>query len=73
MNPQNIQDPDTAVKFLVVVWSGKSCVVPEALTNKVRAYSTPKNVKGVQVGIWGFWKTYSPTAIVPSSLILTNK
>ena len=35
VNSQKIQGPDTAVKFLGVVWSGKSCVVPEAVINKV--------------------------------------
>ena len=36
MNPQKIQDPGTAVKFLGAIYLGKICIVPEALTDDVQ-------------------------------------
>lgn len=56
MNPQKIQGSSTTIKFLGVISSGMMHAVPEAMTDKVQAYSTPKNMKEVQalVGILEF-------------------
>ena len=63
MNPQKIQDPGTAIKFLGAICLGKMYIVPEALTDNVQTHPTPKNMKGIQVfiGIWGFWRFLLPT------------
>lgn len=55
MNLQRIQGPGIAVKFLEVVWLGRICVVPKAVTEKLQAFPTSKYLKEVQflVGIWG--------------------
>lgn len=43
-------------KVMGVIWSGKTCVVPDAVFGKMQTYPTPKNIKEMQgfVGIWGF-------------------
>ena len=51
MNPQKIQGPGTAVKFLRVFWLNRTQVVQEAAIDKVQVYATPKNVKEVQVSV----------------------
>ena len=63
MNAQKIPGPDTAVKFLWVVWSGKMHVIPEAVIDEVQTYPTPKNMKEVQafIGILGFEGLLFPT------------
>lgn len=46
---QKIQDPVIAIKFLEVIWVGKTHVVSEAIIDRVQVYPTLKNVKDVQV------------------------
>lgn len=43
-NPQQIQGPGTAMKFLGVAWLGKMFVVPEAVIDEAQAYLMPKNM-----------------------------
>ena len=66
MNPQKIQGPGTAIKFLGVMWLGKLHIVPEAVIDKVQACPPAKNTKEVQasVGIWGLEDVYSPPGTV---------
>lgn len=47
LNLEKIQGPSTITKFWGVVWSGKMCVVPEAVIDKLQPNPTPKNVKEV--------------------------
>ena len=75
MNPQKVPGPGTAVKVLGVIWSDKTHVVPEAVTGKIQAYPTLKNVKGVQVlvGICGVWRIFIPHMVqwlCPSCLLV---
>lgn len=60
VNSQNIQGTGTAVKFLGIVRSKKTCVVPKTVIDKMQAYLIPKNGKEVQVlvGVMGFWRTF---------------
>ena len=44
-----VQGPGLSVKFLGFVWSGKTKVVPEAVIDKVLAFSTPTTVAVLQV------------------------
>lgn len=43
-----------------VVWSGKTCIVPETVIDKMQAYLSPKNVKDVQTsaGVWGLFPSW---------------
>ena len=47
-NPQKVQGPGLSAKFLGVVWSGKTKVLPSAVVNKVQAFpvlTTPKQLQ----------------------------
>lgn len=46
----------TTVKFLEVVQSGETHVVPDAAIDNIEAYPVPKNVKEVQdlLRVWGY-------------------
>lgn len=46
---QKIQDPVIAIKFLEVIWVGKTHIVSEAVIDRVQVNPTLKNVKDVQV------------------------
>ena len=58
MNLQKIQGSGTAITFWGVLWLGKMCTVPEAMTDKMQAYPTPKNMEETQAfaGILRFLK-----------------
>ena len=43
-----VQGPGLSMKFLGVVWSGKTKVVPEAVIDKVWAFPTPTTVAELQ-------------------------
>ena len=48
INPQKVQGPGLSVKFLGVVWSGKTKVLPSAVIDKVQAFpvsTTPKQLQ----------------------------
>lgn len=40
-----IQDPGNTVKFWGVIWLGKTCVVPKAVIDKIKAYHIPKEIQ----------------------------
>ena len=40
MNGTKVQEPGLSVKFLGVIWSGKTKVIPEAVIDKVQAFPT---------------------------------
>jgi len=47
-NPQKVQGRSLSVKFLGVVWSGKTKVLPSAAIDKVQAFpvsTTPKQLQ----------------------------
>ena len=48
MNSTKVQGPSLSVKFLGVVWLGKIKVIPEAVIEKVQAFSTPTTVAVLQ-------------------------
>ena len=62
VNLRKIQSPGTTVKFGGGVWSGKTHVVSETVTNTVQASTMLNNVKEVQefVGILELLSTFSP-------------
>ena len=60
MNSTKVQGPALSVKFLGVVWSGKTKVIPEAVVDKVQAFRTPTTVAFPQefLGILGYWRVF---------------
>ena len=56
-----------------VVWSGETCVVLEAVTDKVQACPTPKMVIEVQSFVGILEDFYSPLGTVPLFPILPGK
>ena len=56
-------------KVLGIIWSGRTYIVPETVTDKMQAYPTPKNVRDMQafVGILGLEDSPSqvPPPIIP--------
>lgn len=51
--PTENSQQGTATKCLGVVWLDKMHVIPEAMTDKVQGYLTPKNMKEMQA-LYGF-------------------
>lgn len=72
VNPQKFpqkKGQGTPTKYLGVIWSGKTYILPETVTDKMQAYPTPKNVKEMQayVEILGLEDFYSsPGRVLPS-------
>ena len=62
INPQKVQGPGLSVKFLGVVWSGKTKVLPNAVIDKVQAFPVPMTPKQLQefLGILGYWLSFIP-------------
>uniref|UniRef100_A0A669QJJ3 ribonuclease H n=1 Tax=Phasianus colchicus TaxID=9054 RepID=A0A669QJJ3_PHACC len=62
INPQKVQGPGLSVKFLGVVWSGKTKVLPSAVICKVQAFPVPTTSKQLQefLGILGYWRSFIP-------------
>lgn len=62
VNLRKIQAPGTAIMFCGGIWSGKSCVVPNSVIDKVQAYPIQKHVKEVQAltAIMEYWQTFIP-------------
>ena len=48
VNSTKVQGLGWSVKLLGVVWSGKTKVIPEAVIDKVQAFSTPHTVAVLQ-------------------------
>ena len=48
------------VKFLGVVWSGKTKVLPSAVLDKVQAFPVPTTSKQLQefLGVLGYWRSF---------------
>lgn len=62
IHPQEVQGLGLSVKFLGVVWSGKTKVLPNAVIDKVQAFpvpTTPKQLQGF-LGILGYWRSFIP-------------
>ena len=57
INPQKVQGPGLSVKFLGVVWSGKTEVSPSAIIDKIQAFPVPMKPKQLKefLGILGYW------------------
>ena len=62
INLQNVKDPGLSIKFLGVVWSEKTKVLPSAVIDKVQAFPVPKTPKQLQefLGILGYWSSFIP-------------
>uniref|UniRef100_A0A669QJR9 ribonuclease H n=1 Tax=Phasianus colchicus TaxID=9054 RepID=A0A669QJR9_PHACC len=62
INPQKVQGPGLSVKFLGVVWSGKTRVLPSAVIDEVQAFPVPTSSKQLQefLGILGYWCSFKP-------------
>ena len=60
VNSTKVQESGCSVKFLGVVWSGKTKVIPEAVIDKVQAFSTPTTVAVLQefLSLWGYWRVF---------------
>ena len=56
INPKKVQGPGLSVKFLGVVWSGKTKVLPSAVIDKVQTFPVPTTPKQLQefLGILGY-------------------
>ena len=50
------------IKFLGVVWSGKTEVLPSAVIDKVQAFPVPATLKQLleSLGILGYWRSFIP-------------
>ena len=62
INPQKVQGLGLSIKFLGIVWSGKTEVLPSAVTDKVQAIPVPATPKQLQelLGILGDWHSFIP-------------
>ena len=62
INPQKVQGPGLSVRFLGVVWSGKTKVLPSAVIDKVQAFPVPTTSKQLQefLGVLGYWRSFIP-------------
>ena len=62
MNSTKVQGPGLSVKFLGVIWSGKTKVIQEAAIDKVQAFPTPTTVALLQafLGLLGYWRVFIP-------------
>jgi len=60
INPQKVQGMGLPMKFLGVVWSGKTKLLPSALIDKVRAFPIPITPKQLQefLGILEYWNSF---------------
>ena len=60
VNSTKVQGPGLSVKFLGVVWLGKTKVVPDAVIDKVQAFPTPTTVAVLEeiLGVWGYWRVF---------------
>ena len=62
VNEAKLQGRGLSVRFLGVVWSGKTKVIPEAVIDKIQVYPTPSTVKQLQM-FWrllGCWRVFVP-------------
>ena len=62
MNSTKVQGPGLSVKFLGVIWSGRTKVIPEAVIDKVQAFPTTTTVAVLQE-FWcllGYWTVFIP-------------
>ena len=57
VNETKLQGPGLSVKFLGVVWSSKTKVIPNAVIDKIQVYPTPTTMKQLQMfwGLLGYW------------------
>ena len=55
-----VQGPGLSVKFLGIIWSGKTKVIPEAVIDKVQVFPTPTTVALLQefLGFLGYWRVF---------------
>lgn len=62
INPQKVQGLGLSVKFLGVVWSGKTKVLPSAVIVKVQAFPVPTRPKQLQefLGMLGYLCSFIP-------------
>ena len=60
INPQKMQGPGLSVKFLGVVWSGKTKVLSRAVIDKVQVFPVPTTPKQLRefLGILGYWRSF---------------
>ena len=60
VNSTKVQGPGLSLKFLGVVWSGKTKADPEAVIDKVQAFPTPTTVAVLQEfwGLLGYWRVF---------------
>ena len=62
MKSPKVEGPGLSVKFLGVVWSGKTKLIPEAVLDKIQAFPTPVPVAVLQefLGLRGYWRVFIP-------------
>ena len=62
VNQAKLQGPGLPVKFLGVVWLGKTKVILNVVIGKIQAYLTPNTVKQLQTfgGLLGYWRVFVP-------------
>ena len=62
INPQKVQDLSLPMKFLGVVWSEKTKVLPSTVIGKVQAFPVPTILKQLQefLDIIGYWHSFIP-------------
>lgn len=62
VNKSKVQRPGSFVKFLGVIWSGKTKAIPETIVDKIQAYLQPTTMMQLQifVGLLGYWWAFMP-------------
>ena len=61
VNKAKLPGPGLSVKFLGVVWSGKTKVSPHTMIDKIQEYTNPTTVKQLQP-FWGllrYWRVHA--------------
>ena len=75
LNPQKVQGLGLSVKFLGVVWSGKTKVLPSAVIDKVQAFPVPTTPKQLQefLGIGILEILYTSFSAAAEATVQTHK
>jgi hypothetical protein len=65
-----MQETDCSVKFWSVVWSGKTQVVPNAISDKIQAFLIPQNKVQLQAFLgllenWSAFITHGALTLAP--------
>ena len=73
-----LQRPGLPVKFLGIVWLGKTEIIPHVVIDKIQAYRTLTTVKELQTfwGLLGYWRVFVPhftQVVCPLNALVKNR